>query len=67
MKVVFTNESGTYALYTWHKVQALDGVCPETLYIRIMHAWDNDGNKLYELTKGAAGTMELEVSTTKTP
>lgn len=67
MIIEFSNESGTYELYTWYKIQAVDGVCPQALYMRITGACDNEANKLYILTKGVTGRMDVEFNDSPIP
>ncbi len=60
MLVTLTNISGEVELNKWHKVRTLDYQYQSAVYVRFIHAWDMEGNKLYVIQKNSTGTVEME-------
>lgn len=68
MFIEITNNAKVIELFTWYKIQAIDGsVCPDALYMRIKQIWDTTGIKIFELPKGSTGIVDIEYSDMKIP
>jgi hypothetical protein len=60
MLVELTNISSEVELNKWHKVRSLDGQLQSDVYVRFIHAWGNEGNKIYVIERNSTVTVEME-------